>query len=98
MLLLSKRNENNFLEYKWITSYSETRFFTPLFKKYDPDVLCLQETKVEPIQLPEKVQNVPGYYSYFSHPKNKKRIQRCGNLHKRKTKRSFLWNGHKKVR
>lgn len=47
-------------------------FFTPLFKKYKPDILCLQETKVEPDQLGEEVRNVKGYYSYFSHPKEKK--------------------------
>ena len=46
--------------------------FTPLFKKYKPDILCLQETKAEPDQLPEDVRNVKGYYSYFSHPKEKK--------------------------
>ncbi|MBP9711886.1 MAG: exodeoxyribonuclease III [Candidatus Pacebacteria bacterium] len=47
-------------------------FFTPLFKKYKPDILCLQEVKAEPDQLPEDVRNVPGYHSYFSHPKEKK--------------------------
>jgi len=46
-------------------------FFTPLFDE-KPDILCLQETKAEPDQLPEEVRNVPGYYSYFSHPKEKK--------------------------
>ncbi|MEI8270185.1 MAG: exodeoxyribonuclease III [bacterium] len=44
----------------------------PLFKKYDPDVLCLQETKCEAIQLPEEVRNIPGYYSYFSHSMERK--------------------------
>lgn len=47
-------------------------FFTPLFKEENPDILCLQETKAEPDQLPEEVKNVPGYFSYFSHPKIKK--------------------------
>ncbi len=46
--------------------------FEPLFKKYKPDILCLQETKVEPDQLPESVRNIKGYHSYFSHPKEKK--------------------------
>jgi len=46
--------------------------FEPLFKKYKPDIVCLQETKVEPDQLPEDVRNIPGYHSYFSHPKEKK--------------------------
>lgn len=47
-------------------------FLTPLFKKEKPDVLCLQETKVEPSQLPDEVKNILGYHSYFSHPKEKK--------------------------
>ena len=47
-------------------------FLTPLFENEKPDILCLQETKVEPDQLPDEVRNIPGYYSYFSHPKEKK--------------------------
>ena len=46
--------------------------FEPLFKKYKPDILCLQETKAEPEQLPEEIRNYKGYYSYFSHSKTKK--------------------------
>jgi exodeoxyribonuclease-3 len=37
-----------------------------------PDILCLQETKAEPEQLPDEVRNPPGYYSYFSHSKGRK--------------------------
>lgn len=48
-------------------------YFSPLFKKYKADIVCLQETKVEPEQLGEEVRNVPGYFSYFSHPKNGKK-------------------------
>ena len=44
----------------------------PLFEKYNPDILCLQETKCEAIQLPENVRNIPGYYSYFSHSMERK--------------------------
>ncbi|OGJ05254.1 exodeoxyribonuclease III [Candidatus Nomurabacteria bacterium RIFOXYC2_FULL_36_19] len=47
-------------------------FFNPLFKKYKMDVLCLQETKATPEQLPEEVRNVSSYFSYFTHPKFKK--------------------------
>lgn len=47
-------------------------FFTPLFNKEKPDIVCLQETKATPDQLPEEVRNLKGYYSYFSHPKEKK--------------------------
>jgi len=47
-------------------------FFTPLFDKGKVDILCLQETKASPDQLPEEVKNVPNYYSYFAHSKLKK--------------------------
>lgn len=47
-------------------------YFFPLFKKYNPDILCLQETKSEPDQLGDETKNVPGYYSYFSYSKIKK--------------------------
>lgn len=46
-------------------------FFAPLFKE-KPDILCLQETKAEPKQLPPEALNVSGYYSYFSYSKIKK--------------------------
>ncbi len=38
----------------------------------DPDVICFQETKAHPEQLPEELQNIPGYFSYFDHSKLKK--------------------------
>ena len=44
----------------------------PLFEKYKPDILCLQETKSEPDQLTKETKNIPGYYSYFSYSKEKK--------------------------
>src|ERR1035437_9952437 len=47
-------------------------FFTPLFREEKPDILCLQETKVEPDQLPEEVRNVLEYNSYFSYSKLRK--------------------------
>lgn len=47
-------------------------YFEPLFREYKPDILCLQETKATPEQLPDEVRNVPGYVSYFTHPKVKK--------------------------
>lgn len=36
------------------------------------DILCMQETKVEEVQLPEEVRNPKGYYGYFSHSKMRK--------------------------
>jgi exodeoxyribonuclease III len=40
--------------------------------KESPDILCLQETKCLPEQLPEEVANASGYYSYFTWPYEKK--------------------------
>ncbi len=36
-----------------------------------PDILCLQETKAHPEQLPEEARNPVGYHSYFDHAKAK---------------------------
>jgi exodeoxyribonuclease III len=59
--------------------------FTPLFSfnnpastrkssstRGGPDIICFQETKCEPEQLPDDVRNLKGYHSYFSHSKLKK--------------------------
>ncbi|MEK7588860.1 MAG: exodeoxyribonuclease III [Patescibacteria group bacterium] len=46
--------------------------FDPLFKKENPDIVCLQEVKAEAEQIPEKYRNYSGYHSFFSHPKHKK--------------------------
>jgi len=35
----------------------------------DPDIFCLQETKVHPEQLPEEVRKPVGYEAYFDHSK-----------------------------
>ncbi|HKI79418.1 MAG TPA: exodeoxyribonuclease III [Ignavibacteriaceae bacterium] len=40
--------------------------FLDWFKKDEPDILCLQETKSQEEQLPDEVRNVDGYHSYFS--------------------------------
>lgn len=71
-------------------------FFTPLFKE-NPDILCLQETKAEPDQLPEEVRNVPGYYSYFSHPKEKKGYSGVAIYTKEKPKEVFYGMGKKRL-
>ena len=34
--------------------------------EHNPDILCLQETKSSPDQLPPEVLCIPGYHSYFS--------------------------------
>jgi exodeoxyribonuclease-3 len=72
-------------------------FFTPLFEKYNPDVLCLQETKAEPVQLLDTVRNVPGYYSYFSYPTNKKGYSGVAIYTKEKPKEVFYGMGIKKL-
>lgn len=72
-------------------------FFTPLFKEENPDILCLQETKAEPDQLPEEVRNVPGYFSYFSHPKIKKGYSGVAIYTKEKPKEIFCGMGIKKL-
>jgi exodeoxyribonuclease-3 len=72
-------------------------FFTPLFKDENPDILCLQETKAEPDQLPEEVRNVPGYYSYFSYPKNKKGYSGVAIYTKEKPREIFYGMGIKKL-
>lgn len=40
-------------------------------EREDPDILCLQETKIDALQLPEAFKNQPGYISYFSHAEKK---------------------------
>jgi len=40
--------------------------FLDWFRKDQPDILCLQETKAHPEQLPDELLNVKGYHSYFS--------------------------------
>lgn len=45
--------------------------FDNLFKQ-KADIICLQETKCTPEQVPEEKRNLNGYYSYFNYPKIKK--------------------------
>jgi len=40
--------------------------FFPLFTKYRPDILCLQETKCDPDQLPDEAVHIKGYHSFFA--------------------------------
>ncbi len=41
------------------------------FKKENPDMLCLQETKAHPDQFVDELKNVDGYESYFSSAEKK---------------------------
>ena len=45
--------------------------FLDWFKKENPDILCLQETKAHPEQLPDELKDVDGYKSYFSSAEKK---------------------------
>lgn len=40
--------------------------FLSWFKAASPDVLCLQETKAAPAQLPPELRFIPGYHVYYS--------------------------------
>jgi len=39
--------------------------FVDWIRKDSPDVLCLQETKVSPDQVPPQIISIPGYHSFF---------------------------------
>ena len=71
--------------------------FEPLFKKYKPDIVCLQETKATPEQLTEETKNIPGYYSYFSHPELKKGYSGVAIYTREKPKEVFYGMGIKKL-
>ncbi len=71
-------------------------FFEPIFKE-NIDVLCLQETKAEPGQLSESTKNIPGYYSYFSHPKEKKGYSGVAVYTKEKPREIFYGMGITKL-
>ncbi len=42
------------------------------FSPHMPDVLCLQEVKATPDQLPPEALNIPGYQAFFNVPREKK--------------------------
>jgi exodeoxyribonuclease-3 len=71
-------------------------YFFPLFES-GPDIVCLQETKAEPDQLPDEVRTVPGYHSYFSHPKEKKGYSGIAIYAKEKPREVFYGLGIKKL-
>lgn len=45
--------------------------FLDWFRKAQPDILCLQETKVAEAQLTQEIREVEGYLSYFAFPERK---------------------------
>ena len=46
----------------------KNNYFLPFIKDEKPDILCLQEVKAEPQQLPKEIKDLSGYFSYFSPP------------------------------
>lgn len=42
------------------------------FAPHMPDILCLQEVKATPDQLPPEAGNIPGYQAFFNVPREKK--------------------------
>jgi exodeoxyribonuclease-3 len=72
-------------------------FLFPLFDEEKPDILCLQETKAKPEQLPEEVKNPNGYYSFFSHPEVKKGYSGVAIYTKEKPREVFYGMGIKKL-
>lgn len=40
--------------------------FLDWIKKEKPDILCIQETKLQEAQVPEDIKNLKGYYTYFT--------------------------------
>jgi exodeoxyribonuclease III len=45
--------------------------FLEWFKKESPDILCLQETKVQPDQLDGVLKEPKGYHTYWAYPERK---------------------------
>ncbi len=45
--------------------------FLDWFKDAKPDILCIQETKATPDQLPRKLKEIEGYFSYFNSAEKK---------------------------
>ncbi len=46
--------------------------FLEIVKEINPDILCLQEIKAEADQLPKKIREIEGYYSYFNPSRSRK--------------------------
>lgn len=62
---------------RWITwnvngiRAAEKKGFMDFFRKWEPDVLCVQETKALPEQFPSELTEIPGYH-FFSHSAQRK--------------------------
>lgn len=56
--------------------------FETWFTETAPEILCLQETRAEPSQIPESVLNPPDYFAYWNPCKRKKGYSGVGVLTK----------------
>lgn len=45
--------------------------FLEFIEEYDPDILCIQETKLQDGDLTDSLRNIKGYHSYFSFAEKK---------------------------
>ncbi|WP_142415720.1 exodeoxyribonuclease III [Hathewaya massiliensis] len=45
--------------------------FLEFIEEYDPDILCIQETKLQDADLTDSLKNIKGYHSYFSFAEKK---------------------------
>lgn len=48
-----------------------TKGFFDFFSEKSPDILCIQETKLQEDKLTDQLKNIEGYYSNFSHAEKK---------------------------
>jgi len=59
---------NKYLIYTWNVNgirAAEKKGFLDWFKKSKADIVCLQETKAQPDQIPDNIKNVNGYKTYW---------------------------------
>ena len=61
-----------------------------------PDVLCLQETKLQPEQYPAEAFEALGYKAWLS--VHRRRLQRSRNPEPPRTGPCRIWNGNRKIR
>jgi exodeoxyribonuclease-3 len=62
--------------------------------KLSPDILAIQETKATPDQLPENVQNIKGYHSFFDSSKIRKGYSGVAVYSKEKPEKIEYGLGH----
>jgi len=69
LLLLATGEESKLKIYSWNVNgirALEGKGFSNWLQAEQPDILCLQETKADPGQLPADLINPPGYISYYN--------------------------------